>query len=180
MPFVVYWPGVPEPGLAGELPGWTHSPRAHDLGPDGPGPPPEDAEWHGQSLLPVLRGEADRVDDYVIVEAGEGGLKRDEFLRSIEDARWKLLRIPNEEYQRGLQQMEYELYETRNDPMETTNINCGTPRSRRADEGAAGASPSRGWRNGQPARPDAAVFAGRDRKPAVSRLHSLAETCADT
>ena len=126
VPFVVYWPGVPEPGLRVSYPaGLIHLvPTISDLM---GWPPPEDAEWHGQSLLPVLRGEADRVDDYVIVEAGEGGLKRDEFLRSIEDARWKLLRIPNEEYQRGLQQMEYELYETRNDPMETTNIIAAHP-----------------------------------------------------
>ena len=85
-------------------------------------PTPADAAWHGSSLLPVLRGDTDRVDDYVIVEAGEGGLQRDEFLRAIENGRWKLVYVPNERYQRGMQQKEYELYEVRNDPMETVNI----------------------------------------------------------
>lgn len=82
----------------------------------------EDARFHGRSLAPVLRGESDRVDDYVIVEAGEGGLKKDEFLRSIEDARWKLIRAPHADYQRGMQGVEYELYELRSDPMETENV----------------------------------------------------------
>ena len=57
-----------------------------------------------------------------LVEAGEGGLRRDQFLRSIEDSRWKLIHVPSEQYQRGMQQMEFELYEVRDDPMETVNI----------------------------------------------------------
>ena len=121
IPFVVYWPDAPVPGLRVsysvsllhlvptivDLMGWSVD---------------EDARFHGRSLAPVLRGESDRVDDYVIVEAGEGGLKKDEFLRSIEDARWKLIRVPNAEYQRGMQGVEYELYEVRSDPMETENV----------------------------------------------------------
>ena len=82
----------------------------------------EDVRFHGRSLAPVLRGEVDRVDDYVIAEAGEGGLRKEEFLRSMADARWKLVRVPNEEYQRGMQGSEYELYETRTDAMETANV----------------------------------------------------------
>ena len=62
------------------------------------------------------------MDDYVVIEAGEGGLKQHEFLRSIEDARWKLLHVPTEQYQRSMQQSEYELYEVRSDPMETKHI----------------------------------------------------------
>ena len=85
-------------------------------------PAPAEAGWHGASLLPVLQGDADRVEDYVVVEAGEGGLRRDQFLRAIEDGRWKLIHVPSEQYQRGMQQMEYELYEVRDDPMETINI----------------------------------------------------------
>ena len=121
IPFVLRWPGMPQPGsrisypvglvnlvpTIADIMGWST---------------PEDAAWHGTSLLPVLQGDTDRVDDYVIIEAGEGGLQRDEFLRAIEDGRWKLVHVPNEEYQRGMQQMEYELYEVRDDPMETVNI----------------------------------------------------------
>jgi arylsulfatase A-like enzyme len=121
IPFVVYWPDVPEPGRRVTYPvglihlvptivdlmGWELS---------------EAIPFHGRSLIRVLRGEEDRVDDYVVVEAGEGGLQRHEFLRSIEDARWKLLHIPSEQYQRGMQGMAYELYEVRSDPMETTNV----------------------------------------------------------
>ena len=73
-------------------------------------------------MVPVLRGERDRVDDYVVVEAGEGGLQQDEFLSAIEDGRWKLIHVPNEYYQRGMQKMPYELYEVQPDPMETKNV----------------------------------------------------------
>ena len=120
VPFVVYWPGVPDPGRRVSYPvSLMHLvPTIVDL-----------MEWevdnsrfHGVSLVPVLRGEQERVDDYVVVEAGEGGLQAHEFLRSIEDARWKLLHVPNERYQRQMQGMEYELYEVRSDPMETRNI----------------------------------------------------------
>ena len=52
----------------------------------------------------------------------EGGLGPNEFLRSIEDSRWKLIHVPAEQYQRGMQRMEFELYETRIDPMETMNV----------------------------------------------------------
>ena len=121
IPFVLRWPGMPQPGsrisypvglvnlvpTVADIMGW---------------PTPEDAAWHGTSLLPVLQGDTDRVDDYVLVEAGEGGLQRDEFLTAIEDGRWKLVHVPSEQYQRGMQQMEYELYEVRDDPMETVNI----------------------------------------------------------
>ena len=75
IPFVVYWPGVPEPGRRVTYPvglinlvptlvdlmGWQIS---------------EPVPFHGRSLVPVLRGERDRVDDYVVVEAGEGGFDR--------------------------------------------------------------------------------------------------------
>ena len=82
----------------------------------------EDPRFHGASLASVLRGRQDRIDDYVVVEAGEGGLQSHEFLRSIEDARWKLLHIPTEQYQHQMQGVVYELYETRSDPMETNNV----------------------------------------------------------
>ena len=121
IPFVVYWPGVPEPGhrvtypvglinlvpTLVDLMGWQIS---------------EPVPFHGRSLVPVLWGERDRVDDYVVVEAGEGGLRQDEYLRAIEDGRWKLIHVPNESYQRGMQKMPYELYEVWTDPMETKNV----------------------------------------------------------
>ena len=120
VPFVVYWPGMPDPGRRVTYPvSLIHLvPTVVDL-----------MDWeveaprfHGTSLTPVMRGEQERVDDYVVVEAGEGGLRPHEFLSSIEDSRWKLLHIPNEQYQRQMQGMEYELYEVRVDPMETQNV----------------------------------------------------------
>ncbi len=108
IPFIVYWPGAPEPGrrvtypvslvnlapTITDLMGWEVS---------------EPVPFHGRSLVPVLMGERSRVDDYVVVEAGEGGLQKNEFLRAIEDSRWKLIHVPNEPYQRGMQKMPYEL-----------------------------------------------------------------------
>ena len=41
---------------------------------------------------------------------------------AIEDGRWKLVHVPNESYQRGMQRMPYELYELRADAMETNNV----------------------------------------------------------
>ena len=120
VPFVVYWPGLPDPGRRVSYPvSLMHLvPTIVDLMEWEVDDPP----FHGTSLAPVLRGEQERVDDYVVVEAGEGGLRPPEFLRSIEDARWKLVHVPNERYQRQMQGMEYELYEVRSDPMETRNV----------------------------------------------------------
>ena len=121
IPLVVYKPGMVAPGSRVSYPvGLIHLvPTIVDLM---NWDIPQDVQWHGHSLAPVLRGEVDRVDDYVVIQAGEGGLKRDEFLRSIEDARWKLLHVPSTQYQRSMQQSEYELYEVGSDPMETTNV----------------------------------------------------------
>ena len=120
VPLVVYWPGVPEPGLRVTYPvGLVNLlPSVVDL---------MDWDLDGEplsaaSFVPVLRGEQDRVDDYVVVESGATALRPDEFLRSIEDARWKLIHIPAERPRRGMQRIEFELYETRIDPMETNNI----------------------------------------------------------
>ena len=121
VPLVVYWPGVPEPGLRVTYPVALVNllPSVIDLMDwDIDGEPP----FHGASFVPVLRGEQARVDDYVVVESGGTNLQPDEFLRSIEDARWKLIHIPAEASQRGMQRMEFELYETRSDPMETKNV----------------------------------------------------------
>jgi arylsulfatase A-like enzyme len=120
VPFVVYWPGMPDPGRRVTYPvSLIHLvPTVVDL----MDWEVEDPRFHGTSLTPVMRGEQERVDDYVVVEAGEGGLRPHEFLSSIEDSRWKLLHIPNERYQRQMQGMEYELYEVRVDPMETQNV----------------------------------------------------------
>ena len=120
IPFVVYWPGVPEPGRRVTYPvSLLHLvPTVIDIMDWNV----DDPAFDGRSLVPVLRGEQDRVDDYAIVEAGEDGLRPHEFLRSIEDARWKFLQVPSAQYQRQMQGMEYELYEVRSDPMETRNV----------------------------------------------------------
>ena len=121
IPFVFYWPTVSNPGthitypvsLVNLVPTIVELMNWHVE---------EPIPFHGHSLMPVLHGDRDRVDDYVTVEAGEGGLQPNEFLRSIENGRWKLIHVPNEKYQRGMQKMPYELYEVRSDPMETHNV----------------------------------------------------------
>ena len=120
VPFVVYWPGVPDPGRRVSYPvSLMHlMPTVVDL----MGLEVDNPRFHGASLAQVLRGQQDRIDDYVVVQAGEGGLQRHEFLLSIEDARWKLVHVPNERYQRQMQGMEHELYEVRSDRMETRNV----------------------------------------------------------
>ena len=125
VPFVMSWPGMPEPGRRVTYPvSLIHLvPTIADI----MAWPTGDLPFHGTSLVPVLRGDEDRVDDYVVVEAGEGGLRRHEFLRSIEDARWKLVHVPSAQYQRQMQGMEYELYEIRSDPMETRNVIADHP-----------------------------------------------------
>ena len=125
VPFVVYWPGVSEPGRRVNYPVGLIDlvPTVVDL----MRWKVEAAPFHGRSLLPVLVGERSRVDDYVIVEAGEGGLQKHQFLRSIEDARWKLIHVPSEGYQRRMQGSPFELYDMRADPMETASLVTAHP-----------------------------------------------------
>ena len=125
VPFVVYWPGVSEPGRRVNYPVGLIDlvPTVVDL----MRWEVEAAPFHGRSLLPVLVGERSRVDDYVIVEAGEGGLQKHQFLRSIEDARWKLIHVPSEGYQRRMQGSPFELYDMRADPMETASLVTAHP-----------------------------------------------------
>jgi arylsulfatase A-like enzyme len=120
IPWVVYWPDNPEPGkriphpsgLLNLMPtvidmmGW-------DL--------PVDI-FHGHSVMPVLLGETEYTERYVVEEAGEGGLGREQFLRSIQDERWKLVHVPSQRYRDMMQGLEYELYDVLADPMETTNV----------------------------------------------------------
>jgi arylsulfatase A-like enzyme len=73
-------------------------------------------------VLPVMLGEQEYAARYVIEEAGEGGLRRDRFLRSIQDEQWKLVRVPDDYYQSIMQGVEYELYDVLADPMETNNV----------------------------------------------------------
>ena len=125
VPFVVYWPGVSEPGRRVNYPVGLIDlvPTVVDL----MRWEVDAAPFHGRSLLPVLVGERSRVNDYVIVEAGEGGLEKHQFLRSIEGARWKLIHVPSEGYQRRMQGSPFELYDVRADPMETTDLAAAHP-----------------------------------------------------
>lgn len=120
IPWVVYWPDNPTPGkrvaypsgllnlvpTVLEMMGWEI---------------PADI-FHGQSVLPVMLGEAEYTERYVIEEAGEGGLRREQFLRSIQDEQWKLVRVPSQRYRDMMQGVEFELYDVLADPMETTNV----------------------------------------------------------
>jgi len=120
IPWMVYWPDNPAAGRRVEYPtsllnlvptvidmmGWSV---------------PVDV-FHGGSVLPVMRGEQEYVTPYVIEEAGEGGLRRDRFLRSIQDDQWKLVHVPSQRYQDIMQGVEYELYDVLADPDETVNV----------------------------------------------------------
>ena len=70
IPFVVYWPGVPDPGRRVTYPVSLINlvPTITDLM---QWTMPEAVPFQGRSLAPVLVDGEDRVDDYVIVEAGE-------------------------------------------------------------------------------------------------------------
>ena len=58
--------------------------------------------------MPVVAGEVDHVSPYVVQGGGEGGLRAEEFTRSIQDAEWKLVYVPSERYQRLQQGVEYD------------------------------------------------------------------------
>jgi arylsulfatase A-like enzyme len=120
IPWVVYWPDMPNPGsriahpssllnlvpTVSEIMGWEV----------------EDAELHGKSVVPMIAGEVETVDPNVVIEAGEGGLRWHEFLRAVQDERWKLVYVPSERYQGMMQGTEFELYDVIADPMETRNL----------------------------------------------------------
>ena len=74
VPLVVYWPGVPEPGLRVAYPVALVNllPTVIDLMDWGLDREPP---FSRTSLVPVLRGDQDRVDDYVVVESGGGGAR---------------------------------------------------------------------------------------------------------
>ena len=120
IPWVVHWPGNPEPGKRIPYPSGLLNlvPTALDLlGWEAP-----EGVFHGKSVVPVLLGEQEYTETWVVEEAGEGGLKRPEFLRSIQDEEWKLVHVPSERYRAMMQGVEYELYNVLADPMETENV----------------------------------------------------------
>jgi len=120
IPWVVYWPEMPNPGsriaypssllnlvpTVVEIMGWEI----------------EDADFHGNSVVPVISGQVQTVDPHVVIEGGEGGLRWHEFLRAVQDERWKLVYVPSERYQGMMQGTELELYDVVEDPMETVNL----------------------------------------------------------
>jgi arylsulfatase len=125
IPWVVYWPDMQNPGsriehptsllnlvpTVAEIMGWEI----------------EDANFHGQSVVPMLSGQMEAIDPYVVIEAGEGGLKWHEFLRSVQDEQWKLVYVPSERYQGMMQGSEFELYDVVADPMETLDLADSQP-----------------------------------------------------
>ncbi len=121
IPWVVYWPGMPEPGKRISHPSGLLNlvPTVLDLMQWEEVPPDL---FHGRSVVPVIRGDEQYTERYVIEEAGEGGLRREDFLRSIQDEEWKLVYVPSERYRSMMQGVEYELYNVLADPMETENL----------------------------------------------------------
>lgn len=125
IPWVVYWPEMPNQGsrigypssllnlvpTVAEIMGW-------EIG---------DADFHGKSVVPVISGQVQTVEPYVVIEAGEGGLNWHEFLRAVQDERWKLVYVPSERYQGMMQGTEFELYDVLADPMETVNLADAQP-----------------------------------------------------
>jgi arylsulfatase A-like enzyme len=125
IPWVIHWPGNPEPGKRVDYPSGLLNlvPTALDLlGWEIP-----EGVFHGQSVVPVLRGDSEYTEPWVVEEAGEGGLQREEFLRSIQDREWKLVYVPSERYRNMMQGVEYELYNVLVDPMETNNVAAENP-----------------------------------------------------
>jgi arylsulfatase A-like enzyme len=121
IPWVVYWPDNPSPGRRIEHPSGLLNlmPTVLDL--MGWDDVPADL-FHGHSVMPVMLGEEEYTERYVVEEAGEGGLRRDQFLRSIQDRQWKLVQVPSQRYRDMMQGVEFELYDVLADPMETTNL----------------------------------------------------------
>ncbi len=126
IPWVVYWPGNPNPGSRIEYPSSLLNlmPTALDL----MGWPIPDGVFHGRSVVPVMLGEKDYTEPYVVEEAGEGGIRRDQFLRTIQDGEWKLVHVPSLRYQGMMQGVEYELYNVLDDANETVNVAEQNPR----------------------------------------------------
>lgn len=125
IPWVVYWPGMPNPGSRVEHPTSLLNlvPTAAEI----MGWELEDDNLHGQSVVPAISGMGEAADPHVLIEAGEGGLKWHEFLRSVQDERWKLVYVPSERYQGMMQGVEFELYDVVADPMETVNLADSQP-----------------------------------------------------
>ena len=120
VPWVVYWPDNPEPGKRIEYPSGLINLMPTVLDMMGWGLPAN--VFHGKSVAPVLHGDAEYTEPYVVEEAGEGGLKRHNYLRSIQDMQWKLVHVPAQSYRDMMQGVEYELYDVLADPMETVNV----------------------------------------------------------
>jgi arylsulfatase A-like enzyme len=120
IPWVVYWPDMPSPGQRIAYPSSLLNlvPTVNEI----MGWQVEAAEFHGKSVVPVITGEVESADPYIVIEGGEGGLKWHEFLRAVQDERWKLVYVPSERYQGMMQGTELELYDVIADPMETQNL----------------------------------------------------------
>jgi len=125
IPWVIYWPDMPNPGSRIAYPSSLLNlvPTVNEI----MGWEVEGAEFHGTSVVPVISGEVETVDPHVVIEGGEGGLKWHEFLRAVQDERWKLVYVPSERYRGMMQGTEIELYDVIADPMETLNLADSQP-----------------------------------------------------
>jgi arylsulfatase A-like enzyme len=73
-------------------------------------------EWESQSLWPVANGGAGA--EFVFTEAGY----QPDYLMAVRDNQWKLIHASNPMDRVLMHNMEYELYDWRNDPGETRNL----------------------------------------------------------
>jgi len=123
VPFMWSWPGQFPSGIETDALGGIldFAPTVLDLAgvpiPVGDAPPEPETEnelppWPGRSLAPVLRGEADSVQDSVLIENDEDylGLR----LRTLVTDRYKLTAYPGQSYG--------ELFDLENDPGELHNL----------------------------------------------------------
>ena len=123
VPFMWSWPGQFPSGIETDALGGIldFAPTVLDLAgapiPVGHAPPEPETEnelppWPGRSLAPVLRGEADSVQDSVLIENDEDylGLR----LRTLVTDHYKLTAYPGQSYG--------ELFDLGNDPDELHNL----------------------------------------------------------
>jgi N-acetylglucosamine-6-sulfatase len=116
MPFVIRWPGVAKAGVRPEamIQNIDYAPTFLEMA-----GAPVPADLHGQSFVPILRGEGQAPDEWrdaVFYQySGENthAVARHDGVRN---ARYKLMRFPDTD--------EWMLFDLENDPMEMTNVSA--------------------------------------------------------